>query len=59
MTEADPIKRALALPSGARFYKCALQVNPFEYIESMAEPLPFPTKHPTIRQSSRHAKNRT
>lgn len=27
-----PLSRALDLPSGARFYKCALQVNPFEYL---------------------------
>lgn len=29
----DPIHAALALPQGARFYKCALQVNPFEYVK--------------------------
>lgn len=27
----NPIHQALLLPNGARFYKCALQVNPFEY----------------------------
>lgn len=31
-TKADPIQNALELPGGARFYKCALQVNPFEYL---------------------------
>ncbi len=30
--KADPILEALRLPNGARFYKCALQVNPFEYL---------------------------
>ena len=32
MIAIDPIHRALTLPGGARFYKCALQVNPLEYI---------------------------
>ena len=27
----DPVRSALALSSGARFYRCALQVNPFAY----------------------------
>ena len=31
-TMADPILNALKLPGGARFYRCALQVNPFEYL---------------------------
>ncbi len=30
---ADQMQRALDLPSGARFYRCALQVNPFAYLE--------------------------
>jgi len=29
----EPIRKALSLPSGARFYRCALQVNPFEYVK--------------------------
>jgi hypothetical protein len=29
--KTDPIKNALKLPCGARFYKCALQVNPQHY----------------------------
>ncbi|MFY9820096.1 MAG: AAA family ATPase [Thermoanaerobaculia bacterium] len=28
----DPLQRALRLPRGARFYRCALQVNPFQYL---------------------------
>ena len=28
----EPIDSALELTSGARFYKCALQVNPYEYL---------------------------
>ena len=31
VTKTDPIADALKLPSGARFYKCALQVNPHHY----------------------------
>jgi len=30
---SDCIQAALELPKGARFYRCALQVNPFAYIE--------------------------
>ncbi len=30
----DPIANALKLPSGAQFYKCALQVNPHHYSET-------------------------
>ncbi len=29
----DNTSAALELPSGARFYRCALQINPFEYLE--------------------------
>jgi hypothetical protein len=28
----DPMDNAMKLPNGARFYKCALQINPFEYL---------------------------
>ena len=31
--ETDLIYKSLELPNGARFYKCALQVNPFEYLK--------------------------
>jgi DNA repair ATPase RecN len=31
-SKADPLLNALKLPGGARFYRCALQVNPFEYV---------------------------
>lgn len=30
-TQSEPLKQALKLPDGARFYRCALQVNPFTY----------------------------
>jgi predicted ATPase len=31
-TSSPRLKNALRLPSGARFYRCALQVNPFAYL---------------------------
>jgi predicted ATPase len=31
-TSSDRLKQALTLPNGARFYRCALQVNPFAYL---------------------------
>lgn len=31
-TPSETLRAALVLPSGARFYKCALQVNPFAYL---------------------------
>src|SRR4051812_18339164 len=40
--ETDPIQKALTLPSGARFYRCALQVNPFQYLRRHNKPLPAP-----------------
>ncbi len=30
-TKSQPLKEALKKPNGARFYRCALQVNPFSY----------------------------
>ena len=32
ITTNKAIDRARSLPSGARFYRCALQINPFEYV---------------------------
>ena len=32
MNQTESITNALELPSGARFYRCALQVNPFDYV---------------------------
>ena len=31
-TSSERLRRALSLPNGARFYRCALQVNPFAYL---------------------------
>jgi hypothetical protein len=38
MGQSDSIKRALKLPNGARFYRCALQVNPFDYVVRHSRP---------------------
>jgi DNA repair ATPase RecN len=32
MQHSNAARRALRLPNGARFYRCALQVNPFAYV---------------------------
>ncbi|MGJ0427546.1 TrlF family AAA-like ATPase [Methylocystis sp.] len=34
----------MALPDGARFYRCALQLNPFGYLKRHAKPTPFQTE---------------
>jgi hypothetical protein len=41
MTWSTPIEAALGAPNGARFYKCALQVNPFQYVLDNAKPTAF------------------
>jgi hypothetical protein len=41
MAELEPLERARMLPSGARFYRCALQVNPFEYLRQYHKEAPF------------------
>lgn len=41
MNKQDLIKKALELPNGARFYRCALQVNPFEYLKEQKKPTKF------------------
>jgi len=33
MSDTGPMTEALKLPNGARFYRCALQVNPFDYVK--------------------------
>src|SRR5437667_5382340 len=38
------IEKALARPSGARFFKCALQVNPFEYYKRHKKGTTFATE---------------
>ncbi len=41
MSNLDAMTHALNLPSGARFYRCALQVNPFEYLVRHNKPTAF------------------
>ena len=36
-----PLLAALKLPNGARFYRCALQVNPFAYLVRHSKPTDF------------------
>ena len=38
---SDRMEAALKLPNGARFYRCALQVNPFAYLETHKKATPF------------------
>lgn len=42
---ADPVASALSLPNGARFYRCALQVNPYEYVVREKKPTRFTDEH--------------
>jgi len=41
ITSSDRLKAALKLPNGARFYRCALQVNQFAYLSRHSKPTPF------------------
>ncbi|MFW6116724.1 MAG: PHP domain-containing protein, partial [bacterium] len=41
MMRVDSTPEARNLPSGARFYKCALQINPFEYLGRHKKQTPF------------------
>ncbi|MCX7109206.1 MAG: phosphoesterase [Proteobacteria bacterium] len=43
-TRSQPLNEALEQPNGARFYRCALQVNPFAYHERHAKPTNFNTE---------------
>ncbi|MCY2986912.1 MAG: phosphoesterase [Planctomycetota bacterium] len=42
MTALNPIEQAMQLPSGARFYRCALQINPFGYLQTQKKSTPYP-----------------
>jgi hypothetical protein len=44
MKPLDPIAEAAKLPNGARFFRCALQVNPFEYLVRHSKTTPFKTE---------------
>jgi hypothetical protein len=41
-TTRGSIDAALRLPNGARFYRCALQINPFQYVSDFKNETPFP-----------------
>ena len=41
---SSPLARAQALPNGARFYRCALQVNPFAYLQRHGKQTTFDTE---------------
>ena len=39
--QSDTMRAALNLPNGARFYRCALQVNPYAYLARHSKPTSF------------------
>jgi DNA repair ATPase RecN len=41
MSWPEPIAKAQTLPGGARFFKCALQVNPYDYLRRYAKSTPY------------------
>ncbi len=41
MTTVNPIEQAQQVPNGARFYRCALQVNPFGYLLTQKKDTPY------------------
>src|SRR6267378_4323054 len=43
-TLSERLNAALTLPNGARFYRCALQVNPFAYLSRHRKQTPFHTE---------------
>ena len=43
-TLSKPLDAALKLPNGARFYRCALQINPFAYLSRHHKPTSFRTE---------------
>jgi hypothetical protein len=43
-TKSQPLAEALSLPYGARFYRCALQLNPFAYHGRHGKPNAFQTE---------------
>ena len=44
VTQSNRLSAALALPNGARFYRCALQVNPFAYLGKHSKQTSFRTE---------------
>jgi hypothetical protein len=41
ITSSDRLRHALSLPNGARFYRCALQLNPFAYLSRHSKQTTF------------------
>jgi len=39
MTETDSLRKATEMPSGARFYRCAFQVNTYDYLRRYGKPV--------------------
>ena len=37
----DQLRSAIEMPNGARFYRCALQINPFKYLETQSKSTSF------------------
>ena len=43
-TSSERLNTAIKLPNGARFFRCALQVNPFAYLSRHSKPTAFRTE---------------
>ena len=56
-TVSQRLNAALKLPNGARFYRCALQVNPFAYLGRHSKCTSFETEAQYNARSSQLAKN--
>ncbi len=41
LTASEALRGALEQPSGARFYRCAFQINPFSYLQTNKKSTPF------------------
>ncbi len=44
-TDSERLESARKLPNGARFYRCALQINPFDYLQRYSKPTEFRSEH--------------
>lgn len=42
---SDPLQEALKLSNGARFFRCSLQVNPFDYVRRHKKSVDFQNEH--------------
>ena len=55
MSLARPLSVALKLPNGARFNRCALQVNPFAYLARHNKSTNFHSEDEYNKKLSKHA----